>query len=245
MSDTQQSIAIRGAGETSVDALRASFLGHLTHTVGRLLDVSSDLERYHALAHVVRDLVMDDWITTIRSYRERDVRVVCYLSAEFLLGPHVMNDLLNLGATEQCAEALESLGLNLQTLAEQEPEPGLGNGGLGRLAACYMDSMSTLGVPAIGYGLRYEFGIFRQELRDGWQVEHSDKWLQFGNPWEIPASDASCQVPFGGRTEVYRDENKRLRHPVATGPYGDGSAVRHADSGVQERGGEPVAAVEG
>ena len=212
MSETQQSIAIRGAGDTSVEALRDSFLGHLTHTVGRLLDVSSPLEQYHALAHVVRDLVMDDWIRTIQSYRERDVRVVCYLSAEFLLGPHTMNDLLNLGATEKCAEALKSLGLDLQTLAEEEPEPGLGNGGLGRLAACYMDSMSTLGVPAIGYGLRYEFGIFRQELRDGWQVEHSDKWLQFGNPWEIPASDASCQVPFGGRTEVYRDEQKRLRH---------------------------------
>ena len=212
MSETQQSIAIRGAGDTSVEGLRDSFLGHLTHTVGRLLDVSSPLEQYHALAHVVRDLVMDDWIRTIQSYRERDVRVVCYLSAEFLLGPHTMNDLLNLGATEKCAEALKSLGLDLQTLAEQEPEPGLGNGGLGRLAACYMDSMSTLGVPAIGYGLRYEFGIFRQELRDGWQVEHSDKWLQFGNPWEIPVSDASCQVPFGGRTEVYRDEQKRLRH---------------------------------
>ncbi len=212
MSETQQSIAIRGAGDTSVEGLRDSFLGHLTHTVGRLLDVSSPLEQYHALAHVVRDLVMDDWIRTIQSYRERDVRVVCYLSAEFLLGPHTMNDLLNLGATEKCAEALKSLGLDLQTLAEQEPEPGLGNGGLGRLAACYMDSMSTLGVPAIGYGLRYEFGIFRQELREGWQVEHSDKWLQFGNPWEIPVSDASCQVPFGGRTEVYRDEQKRLRH---------------------------------
>jgi starch phosphorylase len=210
---------------TSVDALRASFLNHLTRTVGRLLDVSTDTEKYHALAHVVRDLVMDDWIRTIQSYRERDVRVVCYLSAEFLLGPHLMNDLLNLGVTEQCAEAVRSLGVDFEKLAEVEPEPGLGNGGLGRLAACYLDSMSTLGVPAIGYGLRYEFGIFRQELRDGWQVEHSDKWLQFGNPWEIPVSDASCQVPFGGRTELYRDDTKKLRyrwvpdHTVMGVPY--------------------------
>ena len=226
MSDTtQQTIAARGAEETSVEALRASFLSHLTRTVGRLLDVSTDTERYHALAHVVRDLVMDDWIRTIQSYRERDVRVVCYLSAEFLLGPHLMNDLLNLGLTEHCAKALESLGVSLESLAKQEPEPGLGNGGLGRLAACYMDSMSTLGVPAIGYGLRYEFGIFRQELKDGWQVEHSDKWLQFGNPWEIPVSDATCLVQFGGRTEVYRDENKALRrrwlpgHTVMGVPY--------------------------
>ncbi len=222
---TQQSIARKDGQHTSVDALRASFLSHLTRTVGRLLDVSTDLEQYHALAHVVRDQVMDNWIRTIQCYREEDVRVVCYLSAEFLLGPHLMNDLLNLGLTDACAKALESLGLSLQTLAEQEPEPGLGNGGLGRLAACYMDSMSTLGVPAIGYGLRYEFGIFRQELREGWQVEHSDKWLQFGNPWEIPVSDASCQVQFGGRTETFKGENGKLRwrwlpdHTVMGVPY--------------------------
>ena len=225
MSLTQQSIATREAAGRSVDALRSSFLSHLTRTVGRLLDVSTNLERYRALAHVVRDLVMDDWIRTIQSYRERDVRVVCYLSAEFLLGPHLMNDLLNLGVTGNCAEALDSLGVSLAALAEQEPEPGLGNGGLGRLAACYMDSMSTLGVPSIGYGLRYEFGIFRQEIRDGWQVEHSDKWLQFGNPWEIPVSDASCQVQFGGRTEAYTDENGAERrrwtpnHIVVGVPY--------------------------
>lgn len=209
--NTQQSIAAREEADTSVEGLRASFLNHLTRTVGRLLDVSTDTERYHALAHVVRDRVMDDWIRTIQSYRERDVRVVCYLSAEFLLGPHLMNDLLNLGLTESCDEALKSLGVSLESLAANEPEPGLGNGGLGRLAACYMDSMSTLGVPAIGYGLRYEFGIFRQEIVDGWQVEHSDKWLQFGNPWEIPVSDASCQVAFGGHTEIYEDEKKAVR----------------------------------
>ncbi len=211
MSQTQQSIAQLETAEISVDSLRSLFLNHLTRTVGRLLDVSTDTERYHAVAHVVRDLVMDDWITTIQSYRERDVRVVCYLSAEFLLGPHLMNDLLNLDVTEKLREALDSVGVSLDAIAEQEPEPGLGNGGLGRLAACYMDSMSTLGVPAIGYGLRYEFGIFRQEIQNGWQVEHSDKWLQFGNPWEIPVSDASCQVPFGGRTEMYEDENKAVR----------------------------------
>ncbi|MGI4830645.1 MAG: glycogen/starch/alpha-glucan phosphorylase [Janthinobacterium lividum] len=225
MDTTQQRISARGGDRTSVEALRSSFLNHLTRTVGRLLDVSTDTERYHALAHVVRDQVMDDWIHTIQSYRERDVRVVCYLSAEFLLGPHLMNDLLNLGLTESCDQALQSLGLSLHALAEQEPEPGLGNGGLGRLAACYMDSMSTLGVPVIGYGLRYEFGIFRQELRDGWQVEHSDKWLQFGNPWEIPVSDASCRVMFGGRTENFTDESGNVcwrwlpDHTVMGVPY--------------------------
>ena len=225
MTVTQQSIAKQGEAGTSSEALRSSFLNHLTRTVGRLFEVSTDTERYHALAHVVRDHVMDDWIRTIQSYRERDVRVVCYLSAEFLLGPHLMNDLLSLDLTGNCREALKSIGVSLETLADQEPEPGLGNGGLGRLAACYLDSMSTLGVPAIGYGLRYEFGIFRQELRDGWQVEHSDKWLQFGNPWEIPVSDASCQVQFGGRTETFKDEQGVLRwrwvpnHTVMGVPY--------------------------
>ena len=155
MVTTQQSIAIQEATETSVEMLRASFLQHLTCTVGRLFEVSTDTERYHALAHVVRDLVMADWIRTIQSYREQDVRVVSYLSAEFLLGPHLMNDMLNLGVTENCTLALESLGVDMKKLAEQEPEPGLGNGGLGRLAACYLESMSTLSVPAIGYGLRY------------------------------------------------------------------------------------------
>ncbi len=211
MSKTQQSIATHEAADNSIEALRSSFLSHLTRTVGRLLDVSTETERYHAVAHMVRDLLMDDWINTIQSYRERDVRVVCYLSAEFLLGPHLMNGLLNLNLTENCAAALDSLGVSLESLAESEPEPGLGNGGLGRLAACYMDSMATLGVPAIGYGLRYEFGIFRQEIRDGWQVEHSDKWLQYGNPWEMPVSDASCQVQFGGRTEAYTDDKGMLR----------------------------------
>lgn len=211
MSTTQQSLAEINATNHSPEAFRSSFLNHLTRTVGRLLEVSTEMERYQAIAHVVRDQVMDDWIRTIQSYRERDVRVVCYLSAEFLLGPHLMNDLLNLGLTQPCEEALDSLDVNLRSLAEHEPEPGLGNGGLGRLAACYMESMATLEVPAIGYGLRYEFGIFRQELRDGWQVERSDKWLQYGNPWEIPASDASCEVAFGGHTETYTDDKGRLR----------------------------------
>ncbi len=208
---TQQTIARRNAAAHTAETFRDSFLNHLTRTVGRLLDFSTEMERYQALAHVVRDQVMDDWIRTIESYRERDVRVVCYMSAEFLLGPHLMNDLLNLGLTDICREALDSIGVSLDSLANQEPEPGLGNGGLGRLAACYMDSMATLEVPAIGYGLRYEFGIFRQELKDGWQVECSDKWLQFGNPWEIPASDAACKVKFGGHTETYHDETGRIR----------------------------------
>jgi starch phosphorylase len=197
--------------ENAVRKTREAFLNHLTHTVGKTLEFSSNVERYHALAHAVRDYLMEQWIATVQRYKWKDTRVVCYLSAEYLPGPHLMNNLLNLGATEICRRAMAELGVNLEDLAREEPEPGLGNGGLGRLAACFMDSLSTLGVPTIGYGIRYEFGIFRQEIYDGWQVEQSDKWLQYGNPWEIPISDSSFDVQFGGRTETYTDDAGRLK----------------------------------
>ena len=195
----------------SAEGIRSAFLRHMRRTVGKPVELSTPLEQYHAVAHLVRDRVMDDWIDTVESYKDADVRVVGYLSAEFLLGPHLMNAMLNLGITHAGQVAMQGLGLDLGAIADEEPEPGLGNGGLGRLAACYMDSMSTLGVPAIGYGLRYEFGIFRQEIRDGWQIERSDKWLEYGNPWEIPMSDASQRVSFGGHTEVVRGEGGEER----------------------------------
>ncbi|AFL86657.1 glycogen/starch/alpha-glucan phosphorylase [Terriglobus roseus DSM 18391] len=196
---------------TSAKDLEISFRNHMTHTVGRPLEYSTTLDQYHALSAVVRDRLMDNWLDTIETYRDRDVRVVGYLSAEYLLGPHLENDLLNLDLTRQMTEALNELGLDLKTIACEEPEPGLGNGGLGRLAACFLDSLSTLNTPVVGYGLRYEFGIFRQEIQDGWQVEKSDKWLQFGNPWEIAAS-MSYQVGFFGHTETYTDDKGALRH---------------------------------
>jgi starch phosphorylase len=168
---------VKQTQEISHASISTSFLNHLTHTVGRPLEFSTPQEQYRALAHVVRDLVMENWITTVQGYKRPDLRVVAYMSAEYLLGPHLLNDLQVLGITKDCEEAMHGLGLDLPTLAGQEPEPGLGNGGLGRLAACFMDSLSTLNVPAIGYGLRYEFGMFHQEIRDGWQVERADTWL--------------------------------------------------------------------
>jgi len=197
------------AGTTAAE-IAVSFRNHMTHSVGRPLESSSLIDQYHALAAAVRDRMMDRWLETIESYKQKDVRVLAYLSAEYLLGPHLENDLLNLDLMSQTDEALKSLGLDLRTIAAQEPEPGLGNGGLGRLAACFLDSLSTLDIPVIGYGLRYEFGIFRQEIADGWQVEKSDKWLQFGNPWEIPAS-MSVEVGFFGHTETYTDDKGAIR----------------------------------
>ena len=154
---------------------------------------------------------------------------MAYLSAEFLTGPHLGNGLVSLGIRTRREEALSSVGQDLADLLEQEEEPGLGNGGLGRLAACYMDSLATLDVPAIGYGIRYEFGIFDQAIRDGWQVELTDKWLRFGNPWEIVRSEITFEVKFGGRTEA-RPTTSRAATACAGSPSEvvQGSRLRHA-----------------
>ena len=164
-----------------------------------------------ALAYTVRDRMLERWVSTVRTYAAQDVKVVCYLSAEFLIGPQLGNNLVNLGIESNARAAMEELGQDLDALVAIEEEPGLGNGGLGRLAACYLDSLATLEVPAIGYGLRYEFGIFDQEIRDGAQVEVTDKWLQKGNAWEIPRPDDCFYVSFGGHTESYTDEAGRFR----------------------------------
>ncbi len=232
----QQTDTIRNENRagTSSEELAVSLRNHMVHTVGHPLERSTTLEKYHGLAAVVRDRLMDQWLETIESYRQKDVRVLAFLSAEYLLGPHLENDLLNLDLTSETEEALRSLGLDLKSIADEEPEPGLGNGGLGRLAACFMDSLSTLDAPVIGYGLRYEFGIFRQEIVDGWQVEKSDKWLQFGNPWEI-ASTQSVEVGFFGHTETYTDDHGSLRHRWVPGNMVRGIAYDTPIPGYQTR----------
>ncbi|MBD2773772.1 glycogen/starch/alpha-glucan phosphorylase [Iningainema tapete] len=190
----------------SVETLRRAMADNLFYVQGKYPEIANRNDYYLALAYTVRDRLIQRWISTTRAYVKQGVRVVCYLSAEFLLGPHLRNNLISLGIYERVREAVEVSGLNLDELVEQEEEPGLGNGGLGRLAACYLDSMTALEIPAIGYGIRYEYGIFDQEIRDGWQAEITDKWLQWGNPWEIARPDVSFEVKFGGQTEFYNDE---------------------------------------
>src|SRR6516165_1996018 len=194
-----------------VDALAHSFLDNLFFVQGRSRDRATMNDLYMALAHTVRDRLVERWIQTVRNYRAQDARVVCYLSAEFLTGPHLANNLINLGIYEEAEEAMRSLDFSLDALIEQEEEPGLGNGGLGRLASCFMDSLATLDIPAIGYGIYYEYGIFDQEIRDGWQVETTDKWLRLGNPWAIERPEDVFEVKFGGRTESYTDETGQYR----------------------------------
>jgi glycogen phosphorylase len=195
----------------SVADLKQSFLDHLFCGLGRVPMAATPNDAYTALALTVRDRLLHQGVRTLEAYHERDARVVAYLSAEFLPGPHLANNLLNLGIVEPARRAMSELGLSLDDLIEQEEEPGLGNGGLGRLASCYMDSLASLEVPAIGYGIRYEFGIFDQAIRDGWQVEVTDKWLRFGNPWEIVRPEIAYYVKFGGRTERWTDERCRFR----------------------------------
>jgi starch phosphorylase len=195
----------------SIADLKQSFLDNLFCGLGRTPAIATLNDAYTALALSVRDRVLKQGVRTLEAYEEQDARVVAYLSAEFLPGPHLANNLLNLGIVEQTRQAMSELGVNLDMLVECEEEPGLGNGGLGRLASCYLDSLASVEVPAIGYGIRYEFGIFDQTLDDGWQVEITDKWLRFGNPWEIARPEIAYDVRFGGRTEASGDERGGYR----------------------------------
>jgi glycogen phosphorylase len=195
----------------SVACLKQAILDNLFYIQGKFPVVATSHDYYMALAYTVRDRLLERWLDTAQTYLNQSSRTVCYLSAEFLLGPHLGMNLLNLGIEPQVRQAVAELGLELGELIEQEEEPGLGNGGLGRLAACYLDSLATLEIPAIGYGIRYEFGIFDQEIRQGWQVEITDKWLQMGNPWEIPRPQIGFDIKFGGRTEAYTDAQGQYR----------------------------------
>ena len=194
-----------------LDDLRQAFLDNLICALGRLPSHSTRHDHYLALALTVRDHVMR---RGVRSFEKGDnllVRRVAYFSAEFLPGPHLGNHLLNLGLTDTVRKMLEGLGVDLDGLFAEEEEPGLGNGGLGRLASCYLDSLATVGIQSVGYGIRYEFGIFDQTIRDGWQIEGTDKWLHGGNPWEVHRPGAVQEVMFGGHIEKSKDESGRTR----------------------------------
>lgn len=215
MAKTKRSDAAASRGDTrtglSVEALKAAFRNNLYYVLGHFLDTLSLNDKYCALAHSIRDRLLDHWARTGATYSHTRARTVCYLSAEFLLGPHLGNNLINMGVWKEVKQATEELGLDLEKLLAEEEEPGLGNGGLGRLAACFMDSLATLQIPAIGYGIRYEFGIFDQAIRNGWQVEMTDTWLRNGNPWEVRRSKVRFDVKLGGHTEHVTDDQGRFR----------------------------------
>ncbi|HEX7416858.1 MAG TPA: glycogen/starch/alpha-glucan family phosphorylase, partial [Steroidobacteraceae bacterium] len=212
-------------GALSKGALKHAFLDNLFYVQGKFPALATQTDYYMALAYTVRDRIMQRWISTAAAYTRQGSRTVCYLSAEFLMGPHLGNNLINLGIYDKVEQVVRELGLDLPELLRHEAEPGLGNGGLGRLAACFLDSLATLEIPSLGYGIRYEFGIFQQEIVDGWQLEKTDKWLSFGNPWEIARPEWAVEVRLGGHTEHRRDERGQLHvrwvpHRIVNGvPY--------------------------
>jgi starch phosphorylase len=197
--------------EHGAPAIARDFLANLYTRMAKFDAVATTNDHYLALAYTVRDRMLQRWIDTAETYFEQASRTVAYLSAEFLIGPQLGSNLLYLGLEHDARVAMRELGIDLDVLIEYEQEPGLGNGGLGRLAACYMDSLATLCIPAIGYGIRYEFGIFDQQVRDGWQHEVTDKWLRLGNPWEIVRPEIEHTVMLGGHTEAYQDGQGRYR----------------------------------
>ncbi len=195
----------------SKETLKRAFLDNLFYVQGKFPRLASMHDYYLALAYTVRDRLLARWVSTAETYTREGSRTVAYLSAEYLLGPHLGNNVLNLGIEQPVRAAVQELGLNFDTLLAQEVEPGLGNGGLGRLAACFLDSLATLEIPTMGYGIRYEHGIFAQDIVDGWQTEKSDVWLRHGNPWELARPEWAVEVRLGGHTEDYLGESGQPR----------------------------------
>ncbi len=193
------------------EGIRRAFIDHLRYTIAKDDRHATPHDRFLALSLTARDRLTERWIRTQEAYRADDAKRVYYLSAEFLLGRALRNNLFNLGILEQSEAIIRGLGLSLSDVLEQERDAGLGNGGLGRLAACYLDSMATLAIPGYGYGIRYEFGIFDQVIRNGAQIERPEEWLRMGNPWEIPRPEYTQHVHFYGGTEFYRDSDGEER----------------------------------
>ncbi|GAC1432824.1 MAG: glycogen/starch/alpha-glucan phosphorylase [Thermoanaerobaculia bacterium] len=199
-------------GGLDADSIVDSFAFRMMYSVARDGYNATDFDAFQALAFAVRDRLMERWFATQDTYYKADVKRVYYLSLEFLLGRLLVSNVINLGAKPEYVAAMRRLGLSLDELSMREPDAGLGNGGLGRLAACFLDSASTLALPFYGYGIRYEYGIFRQQIVDGQQVECPDNWLRYGNPWEVPRPDVLFPVKFYGRVDMYKDDSGRQRY---------------------------------
>ena len=175
----------------------------------KTLDEATQFEKYQGVAYALKDFVIDQWIATHKEYEKQDAKTVYYLSMEFLMGRALGNIIINLSARKEIKEAIEELGLDLNAIEDQEPDAALGNGGLGRLAACFLDSLATLGYPAYGCGIRYRYGMFEQKIENGYQVEVPDNWLKNGNPFEVRREEYACEVKFGGYIRVEKGYDGR------------------------------------
>lgn len=187
--------------EQRINTLIDSIQTKLKFMIGKDPIIATQHDWLNAISYAIRDLTVDRWLRAIRRYLSQSDRAVAYLSMEFLIGRTLSNTLLNLGMYEDVSDALKKMGFELSAILEEEDDPGLGNGGLGRLAACFLDSLATLKIPSVGFGIRYEYGMFQQNIIDGQQVESTDRWLQYGNAWEFPRYNLSYKVRFAGRLQ--------------------------------------------
>ena len=195
-----------------LEAIRLAIADRLTFSISKDTLTATQLDWLDSVSYAVRDRLIERWMNTMRSYYREDAKRVYYLSLEFLIGRTLTNAMLNLGIEQECRQVMKELGHDLMELSELEPDAALGNGGLGRLAACFLDSMATLQLPGYGYGIRYEYGMFRQRIENGYQVEHPDNWLRYGNPWEIPRAEVLFPIHFGGKVVHFRGDDGTLRY---------------------------------
>jgi starch phosphorylase len=194
------------------ESIKLSLANRLEYSAGKDMYTATDRDWYNVAAYVVRDRLIERWMETQRTYYRAHAKRIYYLSLEFLIGRTLTNSLINMNFSEEFAQAIRDLDLDLETIRALEPDAALGNGGLGRLAACFLDSMATLGLPGYGYGIRYEYGMFNQHIENGYQMEHPENWLRYGNPWEFPRPEVLYPVKFHGRVVEYPDDNGRTRY---------------------------------
>jgi len=197
---------------TDKSSLKKSLANRLTFSAGKDQYTATPYDWFNVVAYVARDRLMERWMETMRSYYREDTKRVYYLSLEFLMGRSMTNSLINLDIYDECKEALADIGKDINEIEDQENDAGLGNGGLGRLAACFLDSLATLRLPGYGYGIRYEYGMFHQCIENGQQIEHPDNWLRYGNPWEFPRAEVLFPVMFGGHVVDFTDEHGKKQH---------------------------------
>ena len=191
------------------ELFKRSVLNNVKTLYRRTLEEATQQQIFQAVSYAIKDVIVDNWMTTQKEYEKQDPKMVYYMSMEFLMGRALGNNLINLQAYSEVKEALNELGVDINVVEDQEPDPALGNGGLGRLAACFLDSLATLGYAAYGCGIRYRYGMFKQEIRDGYQIEVPDNWLEDGYPFELRRPEYAKEVKFGGWVNAYVDENGR------------------------------------
>ena len=191
------------------EEFKKSIINNCKMLYRRNIEDANDQQKFQSVAYAVKDIIIDKWIAAQKAYKKQDAKIVYYMSMEFLMGRALGNIIINLAARKEIKEAIEELGLDLNAIEDQEPDAALGNGGLGRLAACFLDSLATLGYPAYGCGIRYKYGMFEQKIEDGYQIEVPDNWLKNGNPFEVRREEYACEVKFGGYIRVERGEDGR------------------------------------